>query len=753
MSNDNQNNKDFILRLKISGIGPLNMSNPLELDEDMCKIAIYAPNGSGKTFISRCFDLLVDTESRLYDKGQLVNFSRSNGVYSFSYSYKQKNLADIKYSIDKTGKIDFTKNQSNLIFYVFNSDYVKRNFNDTNYHPSGNIPGTIVMGEDNITVKQKQIEIKELENKNTELKSKLEVELKAAKQRLMENFNIGATRTELKQLNLDNFLTPFQDLPQSDGNIETLQNQYNKLKDFGENPDKYKNILELNHDLKGLSFDKECLEILQTPYTKQHIKKEFLEHINKDRDFIQKGLELKKNSNTCPFCGQSLGNVSDLIQAYQSFFDTTQTYIESKLNKKAQEISTLKNSTIRGILFSFSSLINQFNQQKSLFSETRNITIENLVLPASFNDLCDDIQRSLDTKIKDITRNDINLTIQYQTLNQYVKDIIVAINTLNSAIRLLEQNKSKANAEIVSLRIKACLAMCFSLKNSNIETIQIIQKNNETIQKLNDEIKAIMPQKQKKEVVYELFSKYIYSFFGEKYKISSDDFGISLEQYKLGNPSLSLSEGEKTVIAFCYYLANTCSRIQHKKDYDRLFFIIDDPISSLDYNFVYITATLIKKLDEEFNTSKIPLIILTHHTDFMNLICSNNIVKNAYVLASDKVKPLKNKFILPHLQHLYDLYRISKGEKQVEHTTPNSMRQVIEYIHDFKNNTQTLDEFIKSENIFKENRHVLLLMHNLSHGRYKTSQELIEDQILVGCKDLISYIEKNFPGQVAQLKK
>lgn len=72
-----------------------------------------------------------------------------------------------------------------------------------------------------------------------------------------------------------------------------------------------------------------------------------------------------------------------------------------------------------------------------------------------------------------------------------------------------------------------------------------------------------------------------------------------------------LSEGEKTAVAFCYYLTKLEEDGRRKKD---VIAIVDDPISSLDTKALNYAFSLLKRT----LTDTSQLIVLTHNIDFMN---------------------------------------------------------------------------------------------------------------------------------------
>ena len=78
-----------------------------------------------------------------------------------------------------------------------------------------------------------------------------------------------------------------------------------------------------------------------------------------------------------------------------------------------------------------------------------------------------------------------------------------------------------------------------------------------------------------------------------------------------GTPVVRLSEGEKTAVTFCYFVASLLANNRKKED---LIVVVDDPISSLDTRALNYMAALIKA---ELGTVR-QLFVLTHNLPFMS---------------------------------------------------------------------------------------------------------------------------------------
>ena len=63
-------------------------------------------------------------------------------------------------------------------------------------------------------------------------------------------------------------------------------------------------------------------------------------------------------------------------------------------------------------------------------------------------------------------------------------------------------------------------------------------------------------------------------FFDGKYALDKETFQIKFQGNKIGEKATKiLSDGEKSIVAYCYYLATTHLLVAREDDYNNLFFI------------------------------------------------------------------------------------------------------------------------------------------------------------------------------------
>lgn len=144
---------------------------------------------------------------------------------------------------------------------------------------------------------------------------------------------------------------------------------------------------------------------------------------------------------------------------------------------------------------------------------------------------------------------------------------------------------------------------------------------------MESEIKNLEQQKESKSVTAaeleaklsdiskaaDTINEYLESIFGGSHlqvKPTNDD---KFELVRNNEKAKNLSEGEKTSIAFAYFL----TRLKDKEtDLSKSIVFIDDPISSLDSNHLYNTYATIRSEVEKCKQ----LFVSTHNLEFFNLL-------------------------------------------------------------------------------------------------------------------------------------
>ncbi|UOS14745.1 AAA family ATPase [Helicobacter pylori] len=145
-----------------------------------------------------------------------------------------------------------------------------------------------------------------------------------------------------------------------------------------------------------------------------------------------------------------------------------------------------------------------------------------------------------------------------------------------------------------------------------------LSENYEKLQKCVNETRNILKQKKEQKEKLEKLKTELKEARIKKAKHDSYDWQKSKEETKI-----ILSDGEKTTLAFAYFLARL-KLFYKKKDLKNLVVVIDDPISSLDEQRIYNTTCLVAKINQELarekllkNEEKAQVFVLTHNHTFM----------------------------------------------------------------------------------------------------------------------------------------
>ena len=261
-------------------------------------------------------------------------------------------------------------------------------------------------------------------------------------------------------------------------------------------------------------------------------------------------------------------------------------------------------------------------------------------------------------------------------------------------------------------------------------------------------------------------------FFADKYVFDSENFILKRGDKEMERgPHRTLSDGEKTAIAFCYFVACIHRKVASNSDYRRLFLVFDDPVTSMSYDFVFSIAQTLKNLsvsdqgEVSINPSKIDgnknrrpdLLILTHSSYFFNISRTNSVIKKdaTFSLYKDgnthKLVHLHS-YVAPFEQQLEHVYHVANGDDP-DHSTGNAIRQVLEAVGRFcrPDKSHDLSNFITFLAGDKDFQIKSVLINSLSHGTYYDETPSPED-LKLACQETISVVEHFAVGQLELIK-
>ncbi len=439
-----------------------------------------------------------------------------------------------------------------------------------------------------------------------------------------------------------------------------------------------------------------------------------------NEDWVAWGREYIKDNSICPFC-QKETITEEFKKQLESYFDTSYQESIETIKEKMEDYA----SRTAGALERLDKIVEteQKNQQTKLDTENLKIIIETLKSKINGN------QQKMFDKGKEMSRS-----FKLESTKNEIKEIRDLIDTANQQIakhneiikNIKNQKKTcveqtwkflvnEFKSDIQEYDKKRC-GLEKGISNLNEE----IRENQEKIKKLENEIreleKTMVSIRPIVNEINTLLERYGFTNFGLACTEDEKSYRIQREDGQLVGETLS--EGEVTFITFLYYYHLTKGSLKESDISKNKVLVIDDPISSLDSNILFIVSVLVKELMKETmketmkeKTNIKQIIILTHNTYFYKNITydlkryqgkysfwiinkDNNISK----IKSYKENPIKNSYEL-----LWQEVKQAKENNASWVSLQNVMRRIIEYyfriLGGFKHNDSLSECF---ENIEEE---------------------------------------------------
>ncbi|HEF5293380.1 TPA: AAA family ATPase [Campylobacter jejuni] len=605
---------------------------------------------------------------------------------------------------------------SNLDIRVYNSDFVKENLNYL-YDKKGNIKGFKSIGVEQKDIKESIEKRKEiLKTRNEKLKdiqanreniSKTQqAKIKTLNEKLIDKAKLVKSEPNLikqgsnyDKRNLENDLIEIKD----NINAYILNNEeQNQLIKILEDKEK-QNIIFKN------TFNKDNFQGIFT-YSLKILEKEVIikENLTSElRKWLEEGLEFHKEhsfTQQCKFCNNPLtleriawieNNIKDdsgekeqIEKELKDLLDNFESYkLESKkllLGIEYENFYSNYKDIFIGLKEQLGVSIANYNEEllkieKKLTKKKKDVftpmKLENI------NDFSDEILQILN-KIENLCKEN----------NEYAKNLLSKQDEARERLRLNEVAKFAKDSDYLAKQDEVEILQ----QNINILEESIKTQDNK-INLLNKRIENYKTKLSNLETSTSNINKYLKSYFGHnllELKAKKDDKGQLNGEFEIlrnGKQAKNLSEGECSLVAFCYFVASL--EDANTKDKNPIIWI-DDPISSLDNNHIFFIFSLIENEIVEKDSFK-QFFISTHNLDFLK-----------YTKRLKKIKPKQNEnskkkyefpqyyFIERGVKKSIETSEIKKLPKCLERYT-TEFNYLFEQIYKFKNIDDTYNEDLK----------------------------------------------------------
>ncbi|EKO5330731.1 AAA family ATPase, partial [Campylobacter jejuni] len=528
--------------------------------------------------------------------------------------------------------------KSNLDIRVYNSDFVKENLNYL-YDKKGNIKGFKSIGEEQKNIKEiiekrekilktRNEKLQKLENDKKEfLNDDRETKLE---EKFTEKASLIATNPNYLKGYRYNKTALKKDLNIIKNNEDAYilnneeQNQFIKILE-----DKEKHNTNFNNTFNKDNFQgilKHSSEILE----KEIIIKENL--TSELRQWLEEGLKFHKehlSTQQCKFCNNPLtlerivwieNNIKDDSGEKEKIEEELKDLLDNFENYKLELKKILQDIEYE----------NFYSNYKDSFIALKEQLGANI---ANYNKELLKIEEKIKEKQKDVFT-----PIKLENTNDFSDEIFLILNKIENLCKENDEYTNKLSTNQDEAREKLRLnevakfakdSDCFAIQDEiqnlkqNINTLEkSIATQNNKIDLLESRIEKYKEKLSNLETSTSNINKYLKSYFGHnmlELKVKKDDKGQLNGEFEIlrnGKQAKNLSEGECSLIAFCYFVASL--KDANTKDKNPIIWI-DDPISSLDNNHIFFIFSVIENEIVRKNSFE-QFFISTHNLDFLKYI-------------------------------------------------------------------------------------------------------------------------------------
>lgn len=426
----------------------------------------------------------------------------------------------------------------------------------------------------------------------------------------------------------------------------------------------------------------------------------------RNSDWVNKGMEFidtNEDPSLCPFCQQKTIS-KEFIKEIEKYFDSS--YQEDK-----EQVEYL---------------LEEYIKQTSLIVDKVKKLKENRFLSHNLSDI-----EKLLVLLESVINSNINIikskisTPSISVTLTSTQKLISQINTIIDQVnqRILEYNKKIDNIEnsrgeikekfwkLMQKRFDNTISEYNKKKGENEAYIKEYDKKKSNFKEKKEKQQRIIKDNQKKIVNIDeaidnikssLLDIGITDFSIEKYSDEESLYHIKRDACEEDHVFQTLSEGEKMVISFLYFLERCKGEVERDSTSTNKIIVIDDPISSLSHIHIFNIGRLIH--NEFLRTDKYEQIfVFTHSLYFFYELTNINheqreSTQKLFRLCKNEGGSSFNIMKYEEIQNDYQAYwYIIKDQNQPPALIANCMRNILEYFFNFVEKQDYNNVFQKAE--------------------------------------------------------
>jgi energy-coupling factor transporter ATP-binding protein EcfA2 len=704
--------------MKIQSINSLTMFNDNQIIDLSKKLTIiFGYNGYGKSSISRLINSVSTTKLSNYNTKSLNSLESDKPLYF--------EILD-----DNGAKLDVVD------AVVFNKDFV-----DTVIRKSSFIENKITSSSKIVTdlsfSEKEAFDI--VSGKLSNIGQSLKIEKESVDRMIQDEITQEKMRINASKMRSYDLAKFYKDYDSMQTNIDqkefiTIRNKILSLGSFDEET-RIPNV-----KLAQFAGIEEFIEIMS--YSEEQMKIELFDKImSNERDWILDGVEFA-NKDTCPFCYQSIRDV-DLVKSFKKYKESN---IAKKMESLKRYFSSLHNES-NEILSNLQLIENSVLTFKEVIEKSDELISKIIVTRQYVTKIDEEIQKLYNDK----RNNEYSIVNVDKSLNSVITGIKSDISAINVIVVNINHTFEKASQTFLKSRQECLDKFIFpSIKRKYLSHIEKIQQMEESYHELKSEHEIADKMysealKSRNPVIKEI-NETFESLGFEKYRVDGNFSLIHNKSRKEIDNSFTekLSDGEKSLVAFTLFY----SQIKLKVFDEPSLIVIDDPVSSLDYENIYNIYYLIDGMVRNNGSEK--YLIATHNNIYLSCLLHRRDPKEYNLLRIEKNDSNKSSLIESktkvsnvYIDKLREVKTISEKQTPSAHDkliVPNFCRYVLETlsIFQFPNSTDPLsrlENFIREHNkilrnkgeaVFINDTRLTVLFGTINKGSHSTVEKVLD---------------------------
>ena len=490
---------------------------------------------------------------------------------------------------------------------VYNKEFRDRNFG------KGTIPGVFTLGqatkEEAELIEEMRKELKELEQKGIQQKKVLERQIEK-RDDLESDFREEVWTTIYKK-HESYFKEAFKGVMQKKPFLTRL------LKEFENNGADLKTIEDLKERAKTILGEQpKSLDTIPTItysrideieqddiWSKKIIGKsdveiaKMIQRLNIN-DWVNEGKKYLQEDETCPFCQQ------DTIT--EEFRNQLEGYFDESFTNDTNKVKELNEEYLR----TFENLINELQLIETTEKTNKESKLDVEKFSSLFKTLSSQFtgnKELLNSKLKEPSRSIelVSTKEQFDEIGEIIKTANESVKKHNDIVDNYATERQKLVDEIWKFiiednrtRIEYFIKHKTGLQKGIDNLTKKVKKLREEYSALDKEIKELTKNVTSIQPSVDEINQTLKSFGFQNFEIVPSKTGVNQYQIQRENGELAeetLSEGEITFITFLYFLQLAKGSTTETDITDDRILVVDDPISSLDSNVLFIVSSLLKK--------------------------------------------------------------------------------------------------------------------------------------------------------------